>query len=210
MIDWGDTGSMLTGIGTIAGAIAIVTAALLGKAAVKDYNVEKRAEKRLDFAEQILASAYKMQSALKSIRSPFSSANDLQSSKEELAESGVLAKLRPEQEDRFIQANVFYQRIRGFADTFENAEGLLPYARGYFGETTYETLRSLIGKAHEVRMSASAYAQDRGANPDRTLRHEEVIWGIGDDDPTTTAINSSVSELETILLPEIREQDFNE
>ncbi|GGB57933.1 hypothetical protein GCM10010833_10890 [Blastomonas aquatica] len=64
-IDWAATGTMIQGVGTLGGAIAVYAAAKLGLAAWKH---QKLAERNRDQAEVILHAAYNARRALTYLR----------------------------------------------------------------------------------------------------------------------------------------------
>lgn len=208
MTDWAATGSMLSGLGTIGGGIAIVIAAFLGRQAASNFRKQKVAEREIDHAERALASAYKLQSAISFIRSPLSTATELDESREELDQTKWFKDLTEDKRSRIIQSNVFYRRIRRFEKDFDEANSLLPFVKAYFGEQVYESLRDLIHCRHTVRVYADAYARDEGHDPKHSRRNESFIWegGLGEDgsDPIETRVVKAISTLEGALLPTIR------
>ena len=58
-IDWSATGEMLQGIGAILSTIFIFIGAILGANTFKNWRKQKLAERKIDYAERILITAYK-------------------------------------------------------------------------------------------------------------------------------------------------------
>jgi len=207
MVDWAATGSMLSGIGTIGGAVALVVAAALGRRAIKDIRHEKITEREINYAERALTSAYKLANAISSIRSPITTGFETQQSRQELEETDWFANLDSESKERTVYSNIFYQRIRSYQDDFNEASLLLPSLKAFFGSETQNALREMIHARHIVRVYADAYIRDRGQNPDHSRTIERHIWegALPDEiDPIASTCNSSVSKLEEVLLPIIR------
>ena len=206
-IDWAATGAMLTGIGTIAGAGSIIGAALLGKKAASNFREQKQAEREMEFAERALAVAYKLQSAFDAIRSPMSSASDLESAEGELKDQDWFVHLANGRKKQTIQANVFFQRVRHFEEDFDEALALVPFVRAYFGNAAGEALTDIVHCRRLVTVYAEAYAK----NDFNDKSHTETIqahiwrgWTSNDDDPVRKKIETALNVLEDQLSPVIR------
>jgi hypothetical protein len=210
-IDWSATGGMLSGIGTIGGALAVGVTALLGRSALKDYQAQRQVERRMAHAEALLASAYQLEMALDSIRSPMSTASELDASRQDLEDRNQLSGITKEKSDRFVQANVFYIRAKYFDEQFEEAVRLLPYAAAFFGKEVKDALYSLIHNRHSVRAYADAYAQSLGHDKDFDKKIQAGIWkGFGKvygEDEITDKTANSISVLEQNLFPIIRPEN---
>lgn len=201
---------MISGIGTLAGAAAIVIAALLGRSAVTDFRQQKVAERELQHAEKALAAAYKMQSALSSIRSPLSTGIELSESEDELKDTDWFGGLLDAKKKRVIQSNVFYRRIRTFKEAFDEGIEMLPFVKAFFGEASEMALRDVIHARHTVRVYADAYTDDEGTDPDFSMTVRSNIWESGsatNTDPVKTKVEEAIAVLEGNLLPIIRTSD---
>lgn len=206
-IDWAATGAMLAGIGTVGGSAAIVVAAVLGRKAVEDFRKEKLTEREITHAENILTSAYKLEWATSSIRSPATFGNETRASQEELENHEWFQQLDPELRDRTIQANVFYQRIRSFSDDYDAALAILPVSKAFFGTETEQALRNIVNAKNTVRVYADSYGLDRGQNPEHSRRIEAHIWegaSLDEEDPVQSVMKRSIAVLEGALFPVIR------
>ena len=53
-IDWAATGTMLSGIGTLVGALAVIGAAIIGSHTFENWKRQKLAERNFELAERIL------------------------------------------------------------------------------------------------------------------------------------------------------------
>lgn len=69
-IDWSATGAMLSGVGALGGAVAVLIAASVGKSTFEAWKRQKIEERRTELAETSLILAYKIQDAMSVIRSP--------------------------------------------------------------------------------------------------------------------------------------------
>ena len=199
---------MLNGIGSIGSALAILAAGIFGRKLLSDFTATKQAENELVHAEKTLATAYQLRDVLASVRSPMSTAKELLDSEEELRANGTLESLgagaRPE---RFIQANVFSMRIRRWSGLMEQAYGLMPYARAYFGEDGYQAFRELVSAFNAVHIFANSYAEDNGNDRAGSQKIEDTIWETGpSEDPNslTFKLDSAIKVLELQLRPIIR------
>ena len=207
MVDWAVTGQMISGIGTVAGSLAIVFAAYLGRRAVDDFRHQKVTEKQIDHAEAALALAYQLKDAISQIRSPATYGHESEKSLEELVGKEWFDNLPTVKKDRFVQANVFYIRTRHHQDIFERVFTILPLVQAYFGPDIDTAFRSILKSDRSVMVYADAYARDSGDDPTFTQKIEGIIWEGGvdpEDDATTIEINKCLALIEGKLLPVIR------
>jgi hypothetical protein len=89
IIDWSATGAMLTGWGTLAGALSIVAAAYLGKSALSDYRQQRLTDREIEVADQALTAAYRAEEAIDGIRSRWMPAAEMNATEEKLKELGL-------------------------------------------------------------------------------------------------------------------------
>lgn len=207
-IDWSATGDMLSGIGTIGGAVAVLIVAILGSDALTNFRAQKMAERQMEHAEEILATSYRLKSALDQIRSPFSSSTELEKSKADLEKGDVLNGMPAARAEKFVQANVYYIRSNNFSEEFSKAYDLLPYAAAYFGQEVKNSLEMLIQNRHRIRVFADAYARDRGSDNVLDKQVSAALWkGYAidtEDDQITKTTDAAVENLEGVLIPIIR------
>lgn len=208
-IDWAATGAMLTGIGTLASAASIAVAAIVGNKKVNDFTEQRRSERQLEFAESALAVTYRLESVLDAIRSPFSSGGELDLSRKELEDLDWFKAESKQKQDRWVQSNVFIQRIRRFEKDFDEALTLLPFVKAYFGAEVEEALAQLLKARNLVRINAEEYAEDSGSDPEFTKDIRAHIWGSFSSkrpDPIRDLVRPAVELLEKKLGPIIREE----
>ena len=201
---------MLSGIGTVGGAAAVLVAAILGRNAFATYRQQKLLERQIEHADSALTSAYKLNMALSAIRSPMSTAADLAESEQALDQEN-LARMTDDRKRLMIQANVFFTRANKFAGDFDEAIKSLPFVKAYLGNLAFDALSNIIRAKQTVLVYANAYSDDRGNNPDFRRKIEEYIWeGFGDHgdepggDPIQKTVNEAIATLEQIALPILR------
>ena len=201
---------MLSGLGTILGALAIFGAALIGKAAVADFRAQKLAGNEIDYAEKILAVAYRMKDAISSIRNPASFAGELAESEADLNEKKILEGADENKRQRLISANVYFVRARRYEDLFKEAYELMPMAKAYFGDEARDSVGELMRARNLVRVNAQFYAENLGANDSSlTNKIHATIWegyGTATDgkDEIAEKVDGSIKALEARLAPIIQ------
>lgn len=198
----------MTGIGTIASALAIMAAGLLGREAVANFRRQKQVERQMAHAERTLAAAYRLDDAISSIRSPLSTSAELNDAGEELEKFDWFNQLDEQRKKRTVQTNVFYQRIRHFKSAFDEGLEMLPFVKAFFGDEEESALRELIRVRNSVRVYADAYSNDHAEDADFSKKIQSYIWeGMTDpsgNDPIKTECKKAISILEDSLLPIIR------
>ena len=209
-IDWSATGDMLSGLGTLGGAIVIAITAYLGRDALNMFVLQHQSERKLQHAEAILTAAYKIARALDAIRNPFASSHELEISKKELEGNNSFDDIPKIRRDRHIQANVFYIRARYFNDDFDHAENLVPVAAAFFGKIVKDALESLIKNRFNVSIYADAYSRSIGSDEDFDRKISAAMWKGSatnpEHDEITISTNKAISELEENLFPVVRHQ----
>lgn len=198
---------MLSGWGTLAGAGALILAAILGKSAVKDFKSQKVLERQIDQAEKALTVAYRLQDAISYLRNPAIFGNELADSREELKDLDWFQRKAEASQDKFVTSNVYYQRMRSQKAVFESAFEILPFVRAHFGKEIFEAFREILKQGRSVTVYANAFANDTGTNPTHTRKIESVLWEGGDidgKDPLGEKVDESLSLIERELLPKIQ------
>ena len=198
---------MLSGIGTVSGSVAIVVAAFLGRNALKNFRHQKVVERQVEQAEKALTVAYRLKDAISEMRSPMTLPHESEESRAELNGKDWFDSMPNDRQQRYVQSNVFYQRMRHHKDAFDMAFSIIPFAKAYFGPEAEESFRKILKCGRSVRVYADAYARDEGHDPDFSLKIENKIWegaSPDDEDNILTDINGAIAALEAKLLPIIR------
>ena len=206
-INWVATGQMLTGLGTWAGAAALLIAAIIGRSAASDFREQKVEARKIEHAEAALSAAYRIRDALHVIRSPLSTGAENADARQEMEKFDWFKNKDDEEQSRIVQANVFYQRIRRYDDDFQSAIEMLPFLKAYFGDVEEGALRDLIRARNAVRIYAESFAQRVYSDRDIQLKIESYIWEgamPGQEDPIALRVSNSIVILEKSLLPIVR------
>lgn len=97
-IDWAATGDMLSGIGTVVGALAVIVAAVIGSRTFDNWKRQKLAERHIEQAERILTATYKVRRGLSHVRSRMMWAHETAAAEEQLKASDEWERAFPESE----------------------------------------------------------------------------------------------------------------
>lgn len=207
--DWGATGAMLQGIGTIAGAITVLIAALVGAQTFKGWKQQTIAQRRNTEAEKILTSTYKIRRQLARVRSPMMWAHETDTAQEQLEQDGQWGRARDEEDRKGLAyLKAYYNRLKSTESDQSELDSCLPMARAIFGEELESALETLNHQFWTVKIYADAYYRDRNT-ADREFRNkiESTIWsgfspnGSNEVDDT---INDQIKIVERICLPALR------
>lgn len=208
-IDWAATGTMLQGLGTLGGAIAVYAAARLGLAAWKR---QKLAERNRDQAEIILHAAYNARRGLGYLRSPLMSGSEQASAEEKLNADNPTWRdgILEEKQKRLITAQAYYIRASGIVDDRKKLEDCLPMARALFGEELESAIESLNHQFHVVLTYADAYIDDYdGTDRDFTIKIRRALFASNkrtadDNNQISDSIQESIATIEKTCLPYLR------
>lgn len=214
--DWSATGSMLSGIGQIAsaiatliGAAAVIWAAHIGKSKYEDWRRQQVVSRRFDRAEQLMAAVYQAQAALKRIR------RDLTPG--EIIAAGELIPQRLHEQDphgsyRYSQA--YYTRLIAERDHRRNLLDQLPIAKAYFyGLHVEDKLNALafqfdLLNVRVVELTQRELDGEASAELNRLLFSPHPLSTPPDEvpeDPFAEKVQQLVEELEAICLKDIRD-----
>lgn len=219
-IDWAATGSMISGIGSLAAAVTVLGAALIGRNTFNQWRRQKSEERRIDLAEQVLTAVYRCRSNLNYARSSIEWSVDQEKAEQILKDQGLITPyLEDWQRRRMISAQIVITRMhRG--NEWERIDELSPVCTAVFGSIVVDELRALERQRNAVFVAARRYASN-SLNPPPANASEEVrqrhsdkfyevqnrIWNMGtDDEPDeiNKGVEVAIKALESHLLPIIR------
>jgi hypothetical protein len=201
--EWTALGAVLSGTGTVIGALAVIIAALLASNTFDGWRRQKLSERRIEQAERILTAAYKARRALGYVRSPLMEAHELRSAEEHLKAKEFWSTADVDRKKRLISAQGHYNRLNAVLDERRAVEECLPMARALFGEQVEKALELLNRQFHMVSIAVDANSED-GNDRDftRTLR-EDLSSSSGSDRPNrmNVLIEEQVKLIEDALVP---------
>lgn len=220
-VDWGATGDMLSGVGSMAGAGAVIFAAWKGADTFKQWRRQKHHERCMVVAEELLTLAYKLKRAFDAIRSPGMLASEIEEMKVKLRESGHLKEETSNAEAGILTtAQATLSRTEFYKPLFEELLNRTPVAKAIFGDNLAAQLNVFWMQRARVVTAANTYArsyherelrreEDEQRRRERHDRTEGVIWAGGaldGVDQVANAIDAAISSMEAELLPIIRDQ----
>ncbi len=204
----GDIGSVLQGIGALAGAFAVGFAAWLASNSFENWRKQKLSERRMDQAERVLTATYKARRALGLVRNPMLWAHELNAAQEYLEKQDNWGSVDDGRKDRLISAQARYDRLNSVSDERKAIDECLPMARALFGERVEMALETLNRQFHLINVAIDANTWE-GNDPEfqRSLR-EDLSSSSSSDRPNkmNTCIEEQVNAIEEICLPVLRLQ----
>lgn len=203
-IDWDATGSMLSGIGTLIGAGAVVGAAWVGRATFRSWKAQRVEERRMDAAERILTLAYRLRYAFNSVRGRGIFEFETKAAEEKLDAnvSDWRSKEQGEQ-GRMTTAQVILNRLNSRREDWQEIWTLKPVALALFGSEVETSLHAFWTHYVAVEVSASGYAEDDGTDKDFSKSIRRDLFG-GKDDEVGPGVETAIASLEAQLLPILR------
>ena len=218
-IDWAATGAMLSGLGSLAAAGAVVFAAKVGRSTFNDWKRQKNEGRRIDLAEELLALAYKLKRALSGIRSPVMLGGETTEMIEKLSENGLIDDQTPDHvRSGLATAQATLSRAGHQRPLFENLLDTMPVAKAIFGEEIEKALETFLVQRAKIVTAAKTYG-DFVRRPlpidekrmekamERREKIETIFWEGGNAegvDEVADAIAGAIRTMEVRLLPIIR------
>lgn len=169
-VEWTALGSVLSGAGTLAGACAVIAAAVVGSRTFDSWRRQKLAERRLGQAERILTATYKARRGLSFIRNSTMWGHELAAA-EEMLRAAEKWPDKIDEQNAVQTAQAYYNRITAEAPNRQELAECQPMARALFGEELELAIERLGHQFHTVRVYVDANARDRG-DPDRPFRRK--------------------------------------
>ena len=206
-VDWVATGAMLQGIGAIIGSFAVIIAACLGSDTYNKWRKQKISERKIDYAERILTSVYKVRQELRYLRNSFMSGHELYNAEEKLKESGEWDKILVTDRDKYKTLKAIYNRLDLALPARKELEDCYPIARALFGEELDTKIQELNQSFHTIKVYAEAQSRDNGNNMEFSDKIGMYLWEgypSKEKDVFTKEINDNVKVIERICLPVIK------
>lgn len=209
-IDWGATGDMLQGIGSILGAGAVGLAAVIGGNTFKSWRQQKLSERRIEQAERILTATYKVRRGLSQVRSPAMWAHEFDAAEQTLKERGEWEKIVGGETERKKHAttHAYYNRLNRTIDDRIALEECQPMARALFGEDLEKAIEKLNHQFHTVRVYVDANHNDRtGADSEFRRTIDSTIWEgypSKEENQVDQIIAAQVKLIEDMCVPVLR------
>ena len=192
-IEWTAFGSVLSGAGTVIGALAVIAAAWFGSRTFESWRKQTLSERRIEQAERILTTTYKVRRGLSLVRNPMLWAHESQAAEDYLKKKGQLSGSRRDDE-KLTTAQLYYSRLNGELDNRRALEECQPMARALFGEELELAMDALNRQFQMV--NAAVQAQYRfEENTDRAFREkmEAVLWA-GYPSPEENKMDKEIAE----------------
>lgn len=204
-LDWSGLGSMIQGVGTISGVIAVVGARYGANA----WREQKRAERRLEMAERVLTATHKARAALAYIRNRMVFSSELTAAEEMLKADSNFANQAEGRRDRLINAQAHYTRINRTASERLALDDCLPLARAMFCEELEKAVETLRHQFWLVQVSVDAYVEDEHGTDEEFTKNirrsmSDVEPRAGEKNEVSDAIAQSVATIERICIPALK------
>jgi hypothetical protein len=212
-IDWAATGAMIAGLGSFAGAGAILYAGYLGKSAIEDFRAQKLADKEIEAAEAAMTAAYRAEEAVEAIRGRWIPAGEIHASKEELeALGGQFENLDNETKEAYIQRGVIYRRAEFFKSDFDAVFEAIPMARAYFDDAVVDALRAFPRARNRILSSADMLpmmtknARREDSETYQSIRSDVYASPHEGKNEVSSSVTEAISTLENALRKKLRNE----
>lgn len=201
--EWTALGSVLSGAGTVIGAVAVIIAAKLGSDTFHDWRQQKLSERRIEQAERILTAAYKVRRALGYVRSPLMEGHELSAAEAHLEKQDFWATTDANRKNRLVSAQGHYNRLNAVRDERRAVEECLPMARALFGEQVENALELLNRQFHMVQIAVDSNSWDGNDREFARSLREDLSSAAGTDKPNkmNVIIDEQVKLIEDALVP---------
>ena len=194
-IDWSATGSMLSGIGAVLGAAAVILVADNYRKWIKREKYKKDRERAIEIASIY----YEGESILHNIRAPFLSASEIKDGERALGD--VPEGVSDAQLNKWTTRAVVLNRIQRHDDYWEKLFNILPVAKVMFGVSVHDALFDLILIRSKLYAAADAILY----SPDGDLEVSQMLfrnWGGRDHkDEVQESLSKAKRVIDEMVVP---------
>lgn len=199
--DWAATGSMLSGIGTIGGALAVLIAAGVARISINQFRSQKITERLIEHAERILTATYKAHYALDHVRGAMLWAGELQTAEKMLREADAITGEKDDRDKRLISAQVYIDRLNRISEDRNLLVEVMPISRALWGKELEEEVQKL----HRQFWLVECYATELidTDDPDRRFALRKRLAGTcaKNDDDISIEVRRITAAIEEKCLP---------
>ncbi|MBK5923071.1 hypothetical protein CCR90_04605 [Rhodovulum sulfidophilum] len=194
--DWSALGNVLSGIGTIVGAIAVIWAARLGSGTFESWREQKISERRIDQAEWILIATYNARRSLGDLRHAAanlfargSAQRDLQDGAEALTSEAA-------------KAHSYYETFRETASLARRSlADCMPTAKALFDADLEQAIGELM-KQFDIVFGDVGWRAELSSD-ERQAKWKKLTPGVPSED--RNKMNATIAaQVEGICLPQLR------
>lgn len=203
-IDWNATGAMLSGIGTIVGAIAVLIAALVARISINQFRTQKITERLVEHAERILTATYKAHYALDHVRGRMLWAAELEVAEKKLRDANAITGKAGARDKRMISAQVYLDRLSRTNDDKALLVDVMPTARALWGKELEAEIQKLHHQFWLIECNATELVDTD--NRDRQVVLRRLLGGTcaKDDDEISVEVRRITCAIEEKCLPVLR------
>lgn len=200
---------MLQGLGTLAGAFAVLIAALIGGSTFRSWRRQQIMQRQIPLAERILIAAFEARERLQEVRSPLISGNEQDIARNSILNNGLdISKFDEKRKSKVVIAQVYHERLNKHSDFWIDLQSCKASAYAYFGLETVNDIDKILFSVSSVRTAAESTADDDESNAEfsKYLRQTLSFSRIGGDvDQLGKEVEEAVISIENRLKPILAE-----
>jgi hypothetical protein len=204
--EWAAFGGVLSGVGTVIGALAVIVAAVLGSRTFETWRRQTLSQRRIEQAERILTATYKARRALGYVRNPMMWAHELNAAETHLEKQDFWATVDKDRKQKMISAQGYYNRLNAVMDERRAVEECLPMARALFGEQVEKALEQLNHQFHLVNVAIDMKDDGGDDREFQQMIRQDLTSGSlpGKPNKMNVLIEEQVKLIEDALVPVLR------
>jgi hypothetical protein len=204
--EWAALGGVLSGVGTVIGALAVIGAAWFASNTFEGWRKQTLSQRRIEQAERILTAAYKARRALGYVRSPLMEGHELQAAEAHLEKQDFWATTDANRKQKLVSTQGYYNRLNAVLDERRAVEECLPMARALFGEQVEQALELMNRQFRMVQIAIDSNSWEGNDREFARSIREDLTSSSGSDRPNkmNVLIEEQVKLIEGALVPVLR------
>lgn len=200
---------MLSGVGTLIGAGAVLVATYIGGNSLKMWRRQQLLQRHMDLAERVLTRVVQARDEIASVRFPLKEAHEFAAADKTLEANGFIKKGFEDAKWRKLSgAQVTLHRLNRFQETWTALDLLRHSAYVYFGNEVADAIETIQAQVRRIRIDAELYAEDNGNDAEFSKGLMNTLSSSrpkSEVDELAQAVDDAVKKTEANLKPLLTE-----
>lgn len=202
-------GTLLSGVGTLLGAIAVIYAARKAADTYSQWKRQNVEQRKMDYAVSTLAAAYRVQDAINGIRSTFPTVVEMLEAEDRLLQNAGFSRQPEFKQERQIVGEAMAARLEKQKSRWDSIIEVLPLARAFFDDDLRKALQELLAVRRTLSKSIEQLAVCEEKLSASGLSHHELWVTPGGRDSFSLTLHRTMSVIEERCLPVLRAEDLS-
>lgn len=174
--------------------VAICTGAIMAIIGINAWKKQLKGSTEYELARRYLKAAYKIREAIKYVRNPFITIDEMANAFKESGVEGV-----DYSDNRKTNRAVYSLRWKKVMEARTDLDVELLEAEVIWGKESVSITSEFNSQINKLYVSLKMFLEERTMNPDR-----EIIYDMGEQDAFNPEVNKAIEKIENFLKPHLK------